>query len=317
MKALVTGGAGFIASHIVDAYLAKGLEVVIVDDLSRGSRNNLNPKARFYEADIRDYDAMRRIFEKERPDYINHHAAQMDLRRAVFEPAFDAESNIIGSIHLLNLAVEFKTKRVVYASTGGAAYGEPLYVPMGEDHPVNPITPYGISKHTVEHYLFNYRLLYGLEYVVLRYGNVYGPRQSSKGEAGVVAIFCEQIIAQETPKIFGNGKKTRDYVYVTDVAQANVQALEEGKGQIFNIAFGQPTTDYEIFEAVCRSLGVQPFEPTYTAKRPGEIDHCYLKVDKAKKELHWTPSVPLSEGLRITAAFFRDRAAKAAEICSP
>jgi len=312
MKALVTGGAGFIASHIVDSYLDKGLDVVIVDDLSRGSMNNVNPKARFYQADIRDYDAMRVIFERERPDYINHHAAQMDLRRAVFEPAFDAETNIVGSIHLLNLAVEFKAKRVVYASSGGAAYGEPLYVPMGEDHPINPTTPYGISKHTVEHYLFNYRLLYGLEYVVLRYGNVYGPRQSSKGEAGVVAIFCEQLLANETPKLFGNGKKTRDYVYVTDVAQANVRALEQGNGRIFNIAFGQPTTDYEIFNAVCKALDIKPFEPIYTAKRPGEIDHCYLKVDQAKRELNWTPRVSLTEGLQITAAFFRQHATKTA-----
>ena len=314
MKALVTGGAGFIASHVVDGYLNMGLDVVIVDDLSRGSMNNVNPKARFYKADIRDFDAMRQIFEKEHPDYINHHAAQMDLRRAVFEPAFDAETNILGSIHLLNLAVEFKSKRVVYASSGGAAYGEPLYVPIGEDHPINPTTPYGISKHTVEHYLFNYRLLYGLEYVVLRYGNVYGPRQSSKGEAGVVAIFCEQLLAKETPKIFGNGQKTRDYVYVSDVQQANVQALEDGDGQIFNIACGHPTTDYEVFEAVCKALDIEPFEPIYSNKRPGEIDHCYLKIDKAKQQLNWFPSVSLSEGLQMTATFFREQANKVVEV---
>jgi UDP-glucose 4-epimerase len=312
MKALVTGGAGFIASHVVDSYLKQGLDVAIVDDLSRGSRENLSPKARFYQADIRDYDAMRRIFEKERPDYINHHAAQMDLRRAVFEPAFDAESNIIGSIHLLNLAVEFKTKRMVYASSGGASYGEPRYLPMCEDHPVNPITPYGISKHTVEHYLFNYQALYGLEYVVLRYGNVYGPRQSSQGEAGVVAIFCEQMLAGQAPKIFGNGKKTRDYVHVTDVAQANVQALELGNGEIFNIAFGQPTTDDEIFQAVAMALDVRPLGPIYTDKRPGEIDHCYLKIDKARQQLRWEPRVPLAEGLQTTAGFFRERTARVA-----
>jgi UDP-glucose 4-epimerase len=310
-KALVTGGAGFIASHVVDAYLAHGLDVAVVDDLSRGSVENLNPKARFYQVDIRDYDEMRRVFEKERPDFINHHAAQMDLRRAVFEPAFDAETNIVGSIHLLNLAVEFKTRKIVYASSGGASYGEPLYLPMDEGHSVNPITPYGISKHTVEHYLFNYRVLYGLDYVVLRYGNVYGPRQSSKGEAGVVAIFCEQMLAKETPKMFGNGKKTRDYIYVTDVAQANVQALEYGHGDIFNIAFGKPTTDSEIFMAVREALGIAPFEPIYTDKRPGEIDHCYLKIDKAKELLHWEPTITLAEGLQKTAEFFIARAARA------
>jgi UDP-glucose 4-epimerase len=314
MKAIVTGGAGFIASHVVDGYLEKGLDVAIVDDLSRGTMNNVNPRARFYRADIRDYAAMRRIFEKERPDYLNHHAAQMDVRRAVFEPVFDAETNIIGSIHLLNLAVEFKTKRFIYASSGGAAYGEPLYVPMGEDHPINPNTPYGISKHTVEHYLFNYHTLYGLEYVVLRYGNVYGPRQSSKGEAGVVAIFCEQMLASQTPKLYGDGKKTRDYIYVDDVKTANVQALEHGDGQIFNIAHGQPTTDYEIFEAVGKALGILPTGPIYAAKRPGEIDHCYLKIEKAKQHLGWTPKVPLSQGLKMTATFFREQAAKTVEV---
>jgi UDP-glucose 4-epimerase len=310
MKALVTGGAGFIASHVVDAYIDKGLEVVVVDNLSRGAKDNINPKARYHEADIRDYGAMRRVFASERPDYVNHHAAQMDLRRAVFEPIFDAETNICGSINLLNLAVEFKTKRIVYASTGGAAYGEPLYVPIGEDHPVNPTTPYGISKHTVEHYLFNYRHLYGLQYVVLRYGNVYGPRQSSQGEAGVVAIFCEQMLANQTPKLFGNGRKTRDYIYVGDVAQANVQALQHGNGEIFNIAFGKPTSDFEIFEAVRNALGVKPFDPIYTDKRPGEIDHCHLKIDKAKQQLQWVPRVDLAEGLERTAKFFRERASK-------
>src|SRR2546423_781158 len=212
MKALVTGGAGFIASHVVDAYLKEGLDVVVVDDLTRGSVENFNPRARFYDADIRNYEAMRKIFETECPDYINHHAAQMDLRRGVVEPVFDAEVNILGSIHLLNLAVEFKVKRFVYASSGGGGYGEPLQVPIPEGHAVNPITPYGISKHTVEHYLFTYNVLYALQYVVLRYGNVYGPRQSSKGEAGVVAIFCEQMLQNVTPKIFGDGTKTRDYV---------------------------------------------------------------------------------------------------------
>lgn len=310
MKALVTGGAGFIASHVVDAYIARGLDVAIVDDLSRGSMANVHPKARFYQVDIRDYEGMRQVFEKERPDFVNHHAAQMDLRRAVFEPVFDAETNICGSIQLLNLAVEFKTKRIVYASTGGAAYGEPLYVPIGEDHPVNPTTPYGISKHTVEHYLFNYRILYGLDYVVLRYGNVYGPRQSSKGEAGVVAIFCEQMLAQQTPKLYGDGKKTRDYIYATDVADANAQALEYGNGEIFNIACGKPTTDREIFEAVREALGVPAFEPIYTDKRPGEIDHCHLKIDKAIHGLKWTPKVSLSQGLKTTAEFFSARATK-------
>ncbi len=312
MKALVTGGAGFIASHIVDAYVELGMEVVVVDNLSRGCRANLNPRARFYEADIRDSAAMRSIFQAEEPDYINHHAAQMDLRRAVHEPVFDAEVNILGSLHLLNLAVEFGIRRFIYASTGGAAYGEPLSVPIAEEHPIRPITPYGISKHTVEHYLFNYRVLYGLDYVVLRYGNVYGPRQSSQGEAGVAAIFCEQMLAGETPRIFGNGAKTRDYIYVSDVARANVQALRLGNGEMFNIATGVPTTDEEVFQAVRAAIGISPFTPRYLDKRPGEIDHCYLNVDKAARQLQWHSEVKLADGLRETAAYFQERHAGAA-----
>ena len=312
MKALVTGGAGFIASHVVDAYFEEGLDVVIVDDLSRGSIENVNPRARLYDADIRNYWEMRKIFETERPDYVNHHAAQMDLRRGVSEPVFDADVNILGSIHLLNLAVEFKVKRFVYASSGGGVYGEPLQVPIPEGHAVNPITPYGISKHTVEHYLFTYNILYALKYVVLRYGNVYGPRQSSKGEAGVVAIFCEQMLQNITPKIFGDGTKTRDYVYVTDVARANVRALHHGEQEIFNVAFGKPTTDAEIFDAVRTTLGIAPFKPQHVDKRPGEIDHCYLDISKARERLNWEPKVPVVEGVQLTATYFKERFVSAA-----
>jgi UDP-glucose 4-epimerase len=313
MKALVTGGAGFIASHVVDAYLAEGLDVVVVDDFSRGSIENVNPRAGFYDADIRNYEAMHKIFETERPDYVNHHAAQMDLRRGVVEPVFDAEVNILGSIHLLNLAVEFNVKRVVYASSGGGVYGEPLQVPIPEGHAVNPITPYGISKHTVEHYLFTYNILYALQYVVLRYGNVFGPRQSSKGEAGVVAIFCEQMLQNVTPKIFGDGTKTRDYVYVTDVARANVQALQYGEQGIFNIAFGKPTTDEEIFDAVRTALGIAPFRPDYVDKRPGEIEHCHLDVSMARERMSWEPKVPVAEGVQLTATYFKERFVRVAE----
>src|SRR5258706_2392358 len=236
MKILVTGAAGFIVSHVADAYVNLGHEVVILDDLSRGSKRNLNSKCRFYQCDIRDREGIEKIFLLEKPTIVNHHAAQMDVRRGVREPLFDAQVNILGSINLIEAALAHGAKRFIYAATAGAGYGEPKQMPVPEGYPINPITPYGVSKHTVEHYLFNYRVLYGLEYVVLRYGNVYGPRQSSQGEAGVVAIFCEQLLAKETPKIFGNGSKTRDYVYVTDVAQANLRALEQGDGHIFNIA---------------------------------------------------------------------------------
>lgn len=307
MKVLITGGAGFIGSHVVDGYLAEGLEVAVVDDLSRGSGENLSTKASFYQADIRDRSALETIFDKVQPDLINHHAAQIDVRRAVREPLFDAECNIFGSIHLLQLAVQHKVRRIIYASTGGAIYGEPEVLPANEETPVLPITPYGISKHTAEHYLFLFKVLYGLPYVVLRYGNVYGPRQSSKGEAGVVAIFCEQMLQKITPTIFGDGTKTRDYVDVSDVVRANVKALTLGDGEIFNISSGERTTDFEIFAAVREALGIPPFDPVYSPKRPGEVDHIGLDVSKAREKLDWCPQMELRAGIKRTAEWFRTR----------
>lgn len=307
MKVLVTGGAGFIGSHVADGYLAEGLEVVIVDDLSRGLRENVPTRATFYEADLRNQSALKEIFAREKPDLINHHAAQIDVRRAVREPIFDAECNILASIHLLELAVQHRVRRFIYASTGGAIYGEPEILPAGEQTPVLPITPYGISKHTVELYLFLYEKLYGLPYVVLRYGNVYGPRQSPKGEAGVVAIFCEQMLQKIIPTIYGDGKKTRDYVEVSDAVRANIQALTHGDGGIFNTASGMATTDYEIFTAVREALGIPPFEPRYAPKRPGEVDHIVLDVSKARSGLNWGPEVALRQGIQKTADWFRAR----------
>ncbi len=303
----MTGGAGFIGSHVVDSYLAEGLDVIVVDDLSRGRRENVAAGAKFCQADICDRSALEEIFEREKPDLANHHAAQMDVRHAVKDPIFDAECNILGSIHLLDLAIKHKIRRFVYASTGGAIYGEPKVLPANEDTPVLPLAPYGVSKHTVEHYLFTYNVLYGLPYVVLRYGNVYGPRQSSKGEAGVVAIFCEQMLRHVTPTIFGNGRKTRDYVEISDVAQANVKALKLGDGEIFNIATGVRTTDYEIFTFVREALGIATFEPVYAAKRPGEVDHISLDVSKARAKLDWQPRVEIRQGIKRTADWFKKK----------
>jgi UDP-glucose 4-epimerase len=310
MNALVTGGAGFIGSHVVDGYLAEGLDVVVVDDLSRGKEENLSPRAHFHHADLRDRAALQAVFEQEKPDIVNHHAAQIDVRRSVRDAVFDAECNILASIHLLDLAVEHKVQRLIYASTGGAIYGEPEVLPAGEETPVLPLAPYGITKHTVELYLFTYRLLYGLPYVVLRYSNVYGPRQSSQGEAGVVAIFCEQMLQGVTPTIYGDGTKTRDYVEVSDVVRANVQALRRGEGEIFNIASGVRATDYEIFTAVREALGIPPFEPRYAPKRPGEVDHIGLDVSKARAGLDWQPQRELRQGIKRTAQWFRERLRK-------
>jgi UDP-glucose 4-epimerase len=310
VKILVTGAAGFIASHVADAYIAAGHDVAILDDLSRGSMNNVNPRARFYRGDVRDRDFVEHVLSTEKPEVINHHAAQMDVRRAVEEPVFDASVNILGSIHLLEASVAHKVSRFVYISTGGAAYGEPKDFPVPENYPINPITPYGISKHTVEHYLFLYFTLYGLPYVVLRYGNVYGPRQSSKGEAGVFAIFSEQMLGGIQPVIYGDGSKVRDYVYVEDVARANVLALEKGDGEIFNIANGVPTRDDEVFRVVRDNLGITGLEPKFVDKRPGEVDRIYLDISKARRLLGWEPRVSLDEGARETVRYFREAARK-------
>jgi UDP-glucose 4-epimerase len=307
MKVLVTGGAGFIGSHVVDAYRAAGLDVAVVDNLSRGSRENLRPDVPFYCADIRDRSALEAIFAQEKPDILNHHAAQIDVRRAVREPAFDAECNILGSIHLLDLSVQYKVRRFIYASTGGAIYGEAKVLPATEETPVLPLAPYGVSKHTVEHYLFTYNCNLGLPYVVLRYGNVYGPRQSSQGEAGVVAIFSEQMLRNITPTIYGDGTKTRDYIEASEVARANVHALERGDGEIFNIASGKPTADYQVFLAVREALGKAPLEPCYAPKRPGEVDHIYLDIRHAQAKLGWRPEIEFHQGIRQTAEWFRKR----------
>ncbi len=303
MRILVTGGAGFIASHVADAYIGQGHEVAILDDLSRGNRANINVNERFYLGDIRDRDFVQRVFAEVKPEVVNHHAAQMDVRRGVREPLFDASVNILGSLNVLEAAIAHETRRVIYISTAGAAYGEPKRLPVGEDHPIDPITPYGISKHTVEHYLFTFGVLYGLEYVVLRYGNVYGPRQSSKGEAGVYAIFCEQMLAGIQPVIYGDGSKTRDYVYVADAVGANVAALEKGTGEMFNIASGVATTDFQVFDLVRRMLG-KHIEPRYADRRPGEIEHIVMDISKAQRVLGWSPLVTLEEGSRKTADFF-------------
>ena len=307
MKILVTGGAGFIASHVADGYIEQGHDVAIVDDLSRGSESNLNPKARFYRGDILDRAFLETVFHREQPEVINHHAAQMDVRRGVREPVFDASVNILGSINLLELAVQHKLQRFIYIASAGAGYGEPASEPVGEDCPINPITPYGISKHTIEHYLFTISYLYGLPYVVLRYGNVYGPRQSSKGEAGVFAIFCEQMLAGIQPVIYGDGTKYRDYVYIEDAVRANIAALKLGGGEKFNIGSGEPTTDYEVF-AVIRDLLGQEIEPRYASARPGEIDKITLDISKAARLLQWKPEIPLAVGAKRTVEFFASRA---------
>jgi UDP-glucose 4-epimerase len=304
MKILITGGAGFIASHVADGLLADGHEVAIYDNLSTGFRRNVPAAARFYEADIRDATALRHAFEEFRPEAAIHHAAQMDVRKSLEDPVFDAETNILGTIRMILEALRAGTRRIVYASTGGAVYGEPHALPVSESHPINPECAYGISKHTVEHYLELYRILAGLEYVVLRYPNVYGPRQNPHGEAGVNAIFTGLMLAGKTPMIFGDGEQTRDYVYVSDIVEANRRALARGTGQIINIGSGIGTSVNQIYGMLAEITGFTRLA-VYAAARAGEIQHVYLDASKAEKVLGWKATVPFADGLRRTVAWFR------------
>ena len=279
----------------------------ILDNLSTGLRENIPVAARFFEADIRDADALRSIFDEFHPEVVVHHAAQMDVRRSLIDPVFDGETNILGSLKLILESVRGKVKRFIYISTGGAVYGEPKELPVPETHSVNPECAYGISKHTVEHYLELYRILSGLTYVVLRYPNVYGPRQNPHGEAGVNAIFIGLMLKGKTPTIFGDGEAVRDYVYVSDVVDANLRALTRGDNQIVNIGTGIGTSVNQIYSKL---RGILEFEhpAIHSPARPGEIQTVYLDARKAEKVLGWKPTVSFDEGLRRTVEWSRDRA---------
>jgi UDP-glucose 4-epimerase len=304
MKILVTGGAGFIGSHVVDAMLAVGHEVVIVDDLSTGRKQNLNPGAKFYQLDIRD-PGLADVFARERPEVVDHHAAQMDVRRSVAEPLFDADVNVRGTLNLLEAARTHGVRKIIYISSGGAAYGEPKYLPCDEDHPIDPICQYGVSKHVVEHYLFVYRHLYGLDYTVLRYPNVYGPRQDPHGEAGVVAIFSGKMLAGQPVTINGTGEQERDYVYVADCARANVLALDNGGGTIYNLGSNRGTTVNLLFSTLANIIGYSA-GPRFGPAKAGETFKIYLDGTRARDQLDWSPTVDLDRGLHQTVAYLRD-----------
>jgi len=304
VKILITGGAGFIGSHAVDLYIAQGHEVVVVDDLSTGRKANLNPAAHFYKCDIRD-PQVEDIIRREQPQVINHHAAQMDVRYSVTHPLFDADVNVLGSLHLIELARQHGVKRFIYISSGGAAYGEPEYLPCDEAHPVNPICPYGTSKHTVEHYLYLYEKNFGLPYIVLRYPNVYGPRQNPAGEAGVIAIFTGKLLSGETAVINGDGEQLRDYVYVGDCASANLLALDSSRPSgIYNIGSGKGTSVNELFALVKQLTGSRQL-PVHGPAKLGETRHIYLDAGKAIRDLGWRQHVSLEQGLEQTVAYIR------------
>lgn len=307
MNILVTGGAGFIGSHIVDRYITAGHSVTVLDNLSTGVRENLNPQATFVEADLRDRGAVESLLKSERFDVVNHHAAQLDVRVSVRNPQFDAEINIIGALNLLQAAVESGVRQVIFASSAGTVYGEQEYFPADEQHPTNPISPYGVAKLSVEKYLHYYRHVAGLKYVVLRYTNVYGPRQNPHGEAGVVAIFCQQMLHHKPPIIYGDGQQTRDYVFALDVANANQVALEyltSGGSGVFNICSNTETTVNQLFHILNRVVGSN-FSEKYAPARPGEQLRSVCSYRHAQQKLGWNPSVNFEEGIAETMKSYK------------
>jgi len=304
MHILVTGGAGFIGSHIADAYLASGHQVTIFDNLSTGRRKNVPAGAAFFEADIRDADAVRRVFASGHFDLVNHHAAQMDIRRSVADPVYDASVNILGVLTILQECVRTGVSRMVFASSGGAAYGEQTAFPADETHATHPISPYGVAKLTTEQYLFYYHTVFGLDAVCLRYANVFGPRQNPEGEAGVVAIFANKLFAGQQAVINGDGKQTRDYVFVSDVVRANMLVSGAHGFQVFNVGTGRETDVNQIFHGVRTAVGSDCPEQHGEAKK-GEQRRSVLSHKRIRDAFGWTPAVTLEEGLRTTVEYFR------------
>jgi len=303
MKFLVTGGAGFIASHIVDRLISEGHHVVIVDDMSSGKESNLNPKAKLYKMDICDPE-LESVFQTEKPDYVNHHAGQISVVRSVREPDFDVKVNILGSLNIIQLSQKYGVKKVIFISSGGTVYGEPEYLPADENHPTRPLCPYAIDKLTVEKYLYMYGIIYGLNYTVLRYSNVYGPRQDPHGEAGVVAIFTQKMMDGMKPTIFGDGTATRDYIYIDDIVEANMLAFERGDREIYNISANRETNVNEIFAILKSEFGF-PEDAIHGDKRPGELQRIFLTNHKAKSELGWSPKISLEEGIKRTVQYYK------------
>lgn len=309
MKIIVTGGAGFIGSNLVDEYIKLGHEVAVIDNLSTGSKRNLNAKAKFYEADIRSPE-IAKIFKTEKPDIVNHHAAQISVPDSVKDPVFDAEVNAVGLLNILENCVKFKVKKVIFISSGGAIYGEAEEYPTTENYQPIPLSPYAIHKFLGEKYLKFYNHQYDLDYVVLRYANVFGPRQNPEGEAGVVSIFITYLLQNKQTFLYAYEDNPdgmiRDYVYVKDVVQANVKALDYNKNDAFNIGTGNETTTGELYRVVSQNMK-ENIEQIKSGARPGDIRRSCLNVDKAKTVLGWESNYSLTEGIIETIEFFRNK----------
>jgi UDP-glucose 4-epimerase len=302
----ITGGAGFIGSHLADAFLAEGRRVLIIDDLSGGRRENVPEGAELHVLDIRSREAADLVRESG-IEILVHHAAQMDVRRSVENPAFDADVNILGSLNLAEAARRGGVQQILFASTGGAIYGEQDYFPADEKHPARPISPYGISKLSFEHYLFYYHVTYGLNATCLRYANVYGERQNPHGEAGVVAIFLNRLLAGQVPTINGPGLQTRDYVHVSDVVRANLAAAGRPGFHIYNVGTGIETSVVDLYKEIARAVGTD-VQATHGPAKPGEQQRSVVDAGLGRRELGLPEPLPLREGIGRTAAWFRERA---------
>lgn len=303
MKILVVGGAGFIGSNVVDELVNYKHEVCVVDNLSTGKIENLNDKARFYKCNITNVDALKLIFEIEKPEVVYNFAAQIDVQISLQKPEFDANINILGTINILECCKSFDVKKIIYPSSA-AVYGNPKYLPIDENHIVDPISFYGISKHTPEHYIKTFCNLYNMKYTIFRYSNVYGIRQDPKGEGGVVSIFIDKFLKNQSPTIFGDGGQTRDFIYVKDIANANLLALSRGDNEIINISTNISVTVNELFETM-KKLFNSNLKVVYGEKRQGDILHSYLNNDLAKEDLSWHPKYSLKTGIGETVEYYK------------
>ena len=306
MKILVTGGAGFIGSNIVDELIEKKHKVVIVDNLATGNIKNVNKKAKFYKVSVCDKKKIDEIFKKEKIDIVIHHAAQLHVRKSVEDPCFDADVNIKGALNILEACKNTKVKKIIFASSGGTIYGECGSKAPDEKAFANPLSPYGVAKLSVEHYIKAYSELYGLKYTILRYANVYGPRQDVNGEAGVVAIFIGRMSQNKEFFIFGDGKQLRDYVYVKDVVSANIKSLTKGNNEVINIGTNKTTSVTKLATELSKIIGYKN-KPVFKPKRNGELFKSFLNISKAKKILGWQPKVDIVKGLKNTVEYFNNK----------
>lgn len=309
MRILVTGGAGFIGSHVVDAYLAARHQVAVLDNFSTGREGNVNPAAEVHHVDLREQSQVANVVASFRPDVVNHHAAQSEVPKSVADPAYDAHVNILGGLNLLKACVDNSVRKFIFISTGGALYGEPDLVPADEDHPIRPLSPYGTSKFAFEQYLGTFQRTFGLGYTVLRYANIYGPRQDFYAEEGrVVAIFASRMLVGKPVTIDGDGTQSRDMLHVGDVATANLAALDKGEGGTYHISTGIPIMINDIFRKLAL-LTEYKLEPRFGPPRQGDVYRIALDNTRAREQLGWRPQISIEEGLRLTVDYFREQVA--------